>query len=288
VNIVVVVVLYNCLVSKSHTVQSLLAMPFHKTSKGFNVNVIIYDNGLDCPQELLSSHDHIRYFASSVNEGLPAAYNYALKEAWETNAEWLLLLDQDTKLPADYFENLYEVVAPHVTDLNVVAAVPKMYYQDVFFSPSKVLYAGIMRPIEGDFFGIYTKELFAIGSCSLLRVDFLREIGGFSQDYWLDSLDRWLYKKVHMLKRRALVTDIVVEHELSVMNFNKFISEARYENILKYESKFMINHCSFFENIIFRLRLCLRSIKLYLNSDNKNFALITAKHIFSLSNRNKA
>jgi len=287
VNVVVVVVLYNCLLSKSHTVQSLLAMPFNRTSKGFNVNVIIYDNGLDCPQELLSSHDHIQYFASSVNEGLPAAYNYALKEAWEANAEWLLLLDQDTKLPADYFENLYEAVALHATDSKVVAAVPKMHYQDVFFSPSKVLYAGVMRPIERRFLGVYPKELFAIGSCSLLRVDFLREIGGFSQDYWLDSLDRWLYKKVHILKRRVLVTDIVVEHELSVMNFDKFISEARYENILKYESKFMINHCSFFENIIFRLRLFLRSIKLYLGSDNKNFALITAKHIFSLSNRNK-
>jgi GT2 family glycosyltransferase len=287
VNVVVVVVLYNCLLSKSHTVQSLLAMPFNRTSKGFNVNVIIYDNGLDCPQELLSSREHIQYFASSVNEGLPVAYNYALKEAWETNAEWLLLLDQDTKLPADYFENLYEAVALHATDSKVVAAVPKMHYQDVFFSPSKVLYAGVMRPIERGFLGIYPKELFAIGSCSLLKVDFLREIGGFSQDYWLDSLDRWLYKKVHILKRRVLVTDIVVEHELSVMNFDKFISEARYENILKYESKFMINHCSFFENIIFRLRLFLRSIKLYLGSDNKNFALITAKHIFSLSNRDK-
>ena len=287
-NVVVVVVLYNCLLSKSNTVQSLLAMPVNRTSKGFNVNVIIYDNGLDGPQELLLSHDHIQYFASSVNEGMPAAYNYALKEAWETNAEWLLLLDQDTKLPADYFKNLYEVVVPYATDSNVVAAVPKMHYQDVFFSPSKVLYAGIMRPIERVFSGIYPKELFAIASCSLLRVDFLREIGGFSEDYWLDCLDRWLYKKAHTLKRRVLITDIIVEHELSVMNFDKFISEARYENILKYESKFMINHCSFFENIIFRLRLCLRSIKLYVGSDNKNFSLITVKHIFGLSNRKKS
>tara|TARA_B110001450_G_scaffold218812_1_gene213462 strand:- start:9719 stop:10585 length:867 start_codon:yes stop_codon:yes gene_type:complete len=286
--IVVVVVLYNCLLSKSHTVQSLLAMPFHRDSKGYNVNVIICDNGSDRPQEVLASHDYIEYFAFSDNKGLPAAYNFALKEACEINAEWLLLLDQDTKLPADYFENLYEAVACHATDSNVVAAVPKMHYQDEFFSPSKVLYAGVMRPMERRFLGVYPKELFAIGSCSLLRVDFLREIGGFSQDYWLDSLDRWLYKQVHMLKRRVLVADIIVEHELSVMDFDKFISEDRYENILKYESKFMINHCSFLENIIFRLRLCLRSIKLYLKSDNKNFALITAKQVFSFSNSNKA
>lgn len=286
-NIIIVVVLYNCLLSKSNTVQSLMAIPFNKNSKGFNVKVIIYDNGLDCPQEQLPSHDHIEYFASSVNRGLSAAYNYALREARETNADWLLLLDQDTKLPVDYFENLYEAVSADALNPNIVAVVPKMHYQDVFFSPSKVLYAGIMRPLDQSFLGVYGKEIFAICSCSLLRVDFLKEIGGFSQDYWLDSLDRWLYKKVYILKRQVLVTDIVVEHELSVMDFDKFISEARYMNILKYESKFMIDNCSFFENIVFRLRLFLRSIRLYLSANNKNFSLITVKQIFNFLSRNK-
>ena len=284
----VVVVLYDCLLAESHTVKSLLAMNLDESSLGHNVSVLLYDNGTNNGKNASEDNTPFHYVSAPENMGLPGAYNYALKEACEINAEWLLLLDQDTKLPADYFENLYEAVANHATDLNVVAAVPKMHYRDEFFSPSKVLYAGIMRPIERVFLGVYPKELFAIGSCSLLRVDFLREIGGFSQDYWLDSLDRWLYKQVHIRKRRVLVAEIIVEHELSVMDFDKFISEDRYENILKYESKFMINYCSFLENIFFRLRLCLRSIKLYLNSDNKNFALITAKQVFSFSNSNKA
>jgi GT2 family glycosyltransferase len=287
VKIVVVVVLYNCKLTESHTVKSLLAMPLDKYAEDCDINVIIYDNGLAGTQDNPPNHTRFQYVSVPDNQGLPGAYNYALKESFERDVEWLLLLDQDTKLPLQYFKKLHDAVMPHNESQHLVAVVPKMCCEGVFFSPSKVLYAGVMRPVEQEFLGIYPKEIFAIGSCSLLRVAFLREIGGFSKDYWLDSLDRWLYKKVHSLKRSVLVTDIIVEHELSVMNFDKFMSETRYRNILNFESKFMMNHCSFFENTIFILRLFVRSIKLYIVSKNKKFAFITAKHIFHFLNRNK-
>lgn len=278
--IYIVVVLYNCLLKDSHTVNSLFAMNLDKSALGHTVNVLLYDNGTMNNKNLYEDYSHFNYVLAKENLGLPGAYNYALQKANDCAADWLLLLDQDTKLPADYLEKLCKLVNPFCDSVNLVAAVPKMCYQNILFSPSKVLYAGMMRPVENDFLGIYPKEIFAIGSCSLLKVKFLLEIGGFSEDYWLDSLDRWLYKQIQLHKRDVLISDIIVEHELSVMDYDKFVSESRYKNILNYETKFMENHCSNFENFVFKIRLFLRSIKLFCTTKNKNFGLITAKHIF--------
>ena len=276
----VVVVLYNCTLTESHTVNSLLAMNLDASSLGHEISVLLYDNGIPTKQNTTADNAQFHYVSAPENLGLPGAYNYALQGAIESAADWLLLLDQDTKLPLNYFKKLCTAVNSHNHYPAIVAAVPKMCYQNVFFSPSKVLYAGVMRPVEKLFLGVYPKEIFAIGSCSLLRVNFLKEIGGFTKDYWLDSLDRWLYKQIHLSRRDVLVTDIIVEHELSVMNFDKFVSESRYINILNYESKFMVDHCSYIENIIFKIRLFVRSIKLICTTKNKKFGLITAKHIF--------
>ena len=42
---------------------------------------------------------------------------------------------------------------------------------------------GILRPIDMNYNGIYDKEIFAIGSGSMLRVDFISEVGGFNNDF---------------------------------------------------------------------------------------------------------
>jgi GT2 family glycosyltransferase len=280
--IYVVIVLYNCKLSKSHTVNSLLRIYPEKIHKKFDVRVLVYDNGLNETQDNPPIHEGFEYLSAAENRGLTGAYNYAIKRASEQSADWILLLDQDTKLPVDYFDQLHNAVSEHCDNPKIVAVVPKMHYENVFFSPAKVLYAGIMRPVERDYLGIYPREIFAIGSCSLIKVNFIKSIGGFSDKYWLDSQDRWLYHKIHSFKKEVLITGIVVEHELSVMDFDKFVTESRYENILKYEVLFMREHCSFFENIIFALRLAFRSVKLVFIAKNKNYSLITAKQFLGL------
>jgi len=157
-----------------------------------------------------------------------------------------------------------------------------MYSQGKFFSPCKVLYGGILRPIGKQDLGILNRETYANGSGSVVRVNFFLEIGGFSKEFWLDSLDRWIYHVIHQAKGDVLVLDIELEHELSAMDFDKYVSEQRYRNVLKYEALFLRKYKSTLENIVYYLRLLLRVVRYYFNKRNKQYSKITLDHLTGL------
>jgi GT2 family glycosyltransferase len=48
-----------------------------------------------------------------ANPGVSRAYNRALDYAEKSGSEWLLLLDQDTELPEDYFDVLEDWLRKH-------------------------------------------------------------------------------------------------------------------------------------------------------------------------------
>jgi hypothetical protein len=277
-----VVVLYNCKLDESHTLNSLLEINKNDPHTLNHVEVLIYDNG-PLIQSLNDSHPaNFKYFGQASNEGLAVAYNWALELAAQAGAEWLLLFDQDTKLPLNYFYDLNAALEKENNNYNIKAAAPKMLFEGMFFSPSKVIYGGIHRPISKAVSGISKKEIFAIGSGSILRVNFLLEIGGFNKEFWLDSLDRWLYHAIYQANGDVLVLDIELEHELSVMDYDKYISEERYKNIIKYESLFLKKYKSNLENSVYFLRLLLRSVKLYIQLENKQYSKITFDHLTAL------
>jgi len=277
-----VVVLYNCKLDESHTLSSLLEIHKINPLSLSHVEVLIYDNG-PLIQSLNDSHPaNFRYLGHTSNEGLALAYNWALELATQGDGDWLLLFDQDTKLPLSFFDDLNPALEKVKNNDQIKAVAPKMYSDGELFSPSKVLYGGLLRPINKSDFGISKRELFAIGSGSVLRLSFLVEIGGFTREFWLDSLDRWLYHKVHQANGDVFVLNIELDHELSVMDYDKYISEERYRNIIKYEALFLKKYKPTLENIVYYLRLLLRVVRYYFTKSNKQYSKITFNHLTGL------
>jgi GT2 family glycosyltransferase len=274
-----VLVIFNCKIEEAETFVSLLNN-YAKNQESFkNFKLIIYDNSLFDQSIPLALPFECQYIHDCTNRGLAVAYNYALNQAIKSSYDWLLLLDQDSSLPDDFIENLSYNLSI-VKDSTVSAVVPKMRYNKVIFSPTKVYFGGIVRAIDMRHRGICTfKNVFAIGSGCMIKVSFLQNIGGFNEVFWMDCLDRWLFLTINKMGGRVYVTDSIIEHEVSVMNFDKLMNEERYHNILKYETLFMKSFTSRIENYIFYLRLIKRAIYLFFTVSDKRYSLMTLRHL---------
>ena len=273
-----IVVLYNCDLHKSKTLNSLIAT---LNNNDIVNTVLIWDNGYDDQSQLVSND--FEYIHSKKNVGIAKAYNYAFENALKTNCEWLLLFDQDSIIPTNFFLDLnYELrILTHQN--NVCAIVPRIHDKNYFFSPSKVLIGGIHRTLKSTHFGIYDKEIFAINSGSLINLNFLKKINGFEKIFWLDSLDRWFYMKVYENRGKVYISKSIIEHSLSIMDYKNSVSINRYKNILDYETLFILKHTNFLDILFFKFRLLIRTFKFLIIHKNLNFAFITFIKLFKIT-----
>jgi hypothetical protein len=95
-------------------------------------------------------------------------------------------------------------------------------------------------------------------------------------------LDRWLYFTINKMGGKVYITRSVIEHDLSVMNYDEFMTEHRYRNILQYETLFMKTFKSRTEYCVFCLRLAKRVMYLYCTVNNKAYAYMTLSHLLKL------
>ena len=278
-NIFAILVIYNCKIEEAKTLNSLLEN-YAKNPEAFrNFKLIIYDNSLIEQKICLPIPFEYEYVHDRNNKGLAVAYNYALTKAIAGCYGWLLLLDQDASLSEDFIDNLSYDLYSLKKDNTVVAVVPKMRYKKTFFSPAKDLFGGIIRPIDMLHKGICAFKVFATGSGSAIKVSFLQSIGGFNELYWLDCLDRWLFSTINNMGGKVYVSDSIVDHELSILNYDKFMDEQRYYNILKYEAIFMKSFHSKADNYLYYLRLLKRTVNLFITVKNKRYSLMTLRHL---------
>lgn len=282
-SICAILIVYNRKVEETKTFNSLLRNRAKTPAAFKDLNLVIYDNSPEAqrPDPAAIPFEH-EYVHSAENKGLAAAYNYALGKAAETGRGWLLLLDQDSDLPDDFIGDLSRELPLIEKDPAVSAVVPKMRYKDEYFSPSKDLFGGTARPIDMEHRGVCDFKVYAIGSACAIRVSFLQSIGGFDEFYWLDFLDRWLFSVIGAKGGKVYVTDSVVDHELSILNYDKFMTEKRYANILRYETVFMREQKPAAERFVYYLRLVKRVAWLFFTAGNKNYSLMTLKHLLKV------
>jgi GT2 family glycosyltransferase len=266
IHVCVVVVLYQRAVSESATCASLSAQRFSESGDLF----LIYDNS---PQSGLGPFPiGWEVVCDSTNGGLFAAYSYAISRAKAAGCPWLLLLDQDTELPSDFLVTIHKSLKLWQAKPDVVAVVPIVKSGDRQLSPILPRLwrdnAFILRDV------IETSWLMAINSGTCLRVDFLESIGGFSKEFWLDYLDHWLFKMIHNLGKSVYVSNISLQHDLSVANMNKGMTLQRYRNVLGAERKFTNTYLPPLWRFALVPRLVARALKNLLVTRDKRLGLL--------------
>jgi GT2 family glycosyltransferase len=265
-NILATVVLYKCSITQSSTCVSLQTQEAHSDS----ISILVYDNGPVGNLEEL--RPHWTYVSDSTNKGLAAAYNCALSQAKISGAQWLLLLDQDSILPRNFLANLQAEISLCHDNPKIAAIVPLVFSGRRQVSPTRPM-LGFDRPYRSTQ-STSSAWLTAINSAAAIRVSFVESIGGFSEKFWLDYLDYWLFRKIYDTAHSVYVSDIKIDHNLSVANFNHGLEISRYENVLKAEAAFTNQYLPVHWKCVLAVRLLARAIKHAVFTRNKKMALL--------------
>lgn len=226
----VVVVLYNMTFSESPTIislnQLLASGAFPEIRK-----ILIFDNS-EQGTEPVELEGRFIYYHSKKNVGLAQAYNYALDQS-NDDTEWLMTLDQDTKLTKEYLSELISTsselsetvaaVAPIVTD-------NERQISPVRSDTLRLLHTELPKKNR-----VYSKDIMVINSGTAIRTIFLRELGGYNIHFPLDYLDHWLCWRIFNEHQQIYILSNKLEHQLSVLDYKNHMNLSRYLAIIQAE-----------------------------------------------------
>jgi hypothetical protein len=272
-SIEIVLVLYQCSLRESIAFTTLEEQ-LRKNS--IDYELMIYNN--DKNQKI--EHEKYVVINSEKNQKLSKAYNFALERAIKNRRKWLLLLDQDTFIPDNYFVELEKLFASNYSP-DLVAIVPFLETDGKILSPKKI--SPYMRFDSNVNKAGYTRErINAFNSMSLLRADFMKLIGGFSNQFPLDMLDHWIYHQIYQHRKWVYILPVFVKHDSSFIKLEENVSISRYKEFLIAESTFILKNLGLVKFFFYKLKLIFRSIKQAILLKNKKFALTTFKWVFKL------
>lgn len=277
-SILAVVVLYQMAASCSPTLLSF-CRALDESGLANRFSVLIYDNSPSRQAVPGTFPVAIQYLHDPANGGVAAAYNAALQMAQTGGVEWLLLLDQDTEISADYLKTLWHRLLATAVERRFAAWVPKILSRNEIVSPRQVLWAGGTAPLDNSLCGEAPGEIAAINSGALLRVSVLREIGGFNCDLRLDFLDIWVFNRLHRAGYRVYVLDALLLHEMSFSRMES-VPLTRYQNFLDAEALFYQCCKSPLQNLYYCcVRLPMRLVKALVVPSRRRFFLSVLTHL---------
>jgi len=273
--IVVVVVLYKRKVEESQTINSLAAAFGSSPELLDCMRILLWDNSpnaidrLDLPFACDYRH-------ADRNVGTSGAYNYAMEFAETEGASWLLLLDQDTTVSGKFLPRMLEYSHLLQEQTEIGSVVPFICSHGSLVSPRLLGRFHQMPQIAATFNGICRRKAFAVNSATLMRVAALREIGGYSVDFWLDLSDIYVFQAMYRMGRYLYVAgDLLLEHSVTNMNFDGDMAPERYRNFLAAEGAYVDLYSSVPERAVHLLRLLARTIRQRRRHRKKIFSRMT-------------
>lgn len=259
--ILIVVVRYRTLLQDSETIRTLGACMARDRDLAQDFSTLVWDN-TPAGQTVAGLPIPIEYRHSGENVGVAGAYNFAMELAEQRGFRWLLLLDQDTKLPPGFLAAMRSHASRVEAEERIAAVAPTVLMGSMPVSP-KIMsrWGGAKDPAPG-FEGPVFEELIIMNSGMLLRVSALRRIGGYSMDFWLDFSDRYV---CHMLAKHKygawLAGELRLEHDVSIMAGEGATSVERYANMMGAQDAYFSEHKSLLRNAVFCQRLLRNALR---------------------------
>jgi GT2 family glycosyltransferase len=260
-----VAVLYQCDLSQSQSVSSLLQILNEDPDLAMHFSLVLYDNSPQ-PQALtMAANFPTHYVHDPSNGGLATAYNFALARAESEQCEWLLLLDQDTSPTREFIVELVQVAATLQAQPGVAAIIPKLMVDGVVHSPAipfieqlRRQFQTPMKPMGQDVVGILQQQVCPYNSGSTIRVSALRSVGGFPQEFWLDYLDHAVFHALRLRGYRVYMMLATLMHEASYSNLDR-VPYWRLHNILMAQTLYVKKVGNFADRLLFRIWLLRHS-----------------------------
>jgi GT2 family glycosyltransferase len=272
--ILAVVVLYKQVLEDAQTIRGLTeCMERHPELRPL-IGLLIWDNS-PAPLVRRELPFPFEYKHCPQNVGVSGAYNGALEIAERFSCPWMLLLDQDTTIPDDYLNRLLFYSHQLESNLEIAAIAPFLLSGNKTITPGIIRFYGITL-MSRPFSGVYSKEVYAGNSGTLMRVAALREIGGYDERFWLDYSDIVAFHHLYRQGKRLYVAgDLQLQHVIASFDYDGRMSPERYRNFMIAEEAYCDLYRPGWQNAIQTLRLFARSLKQYLRFKNKKFSRIS-------------
>jgi GT2 family glycosyltransferase len=275
VQILAVVVRYKVPLEESQTMQSLSKAFQEMPELAQSIRIFLWDN---TPSPLISPASIIplEYRHTGDNLGVSGAYNRAMEFAEANGIPWMLTLDQDTTLNASYLKRMLSLSHEVFGNPQVCSIVPFVRSHGRLVSPRRLGRLNRVFQIDRAASGILHADAYAINSASLMRISALREIGGYSEEFWLDLSDVYVFQRMNERgKLIFLAGNLEIEHSIAGMNFEQDMVPERYQVFLAAENLYLSLYRSRFENAFQTFRLLPRAFRQYLQYKNKAYAAVT-------------
>ena len=158
-----------------------------KTTDYQKLSIVVVDNasGNGEYEFLCDNLPDCRVVLATDNKGFSAGNNIGIKIALDANADYILLLNNDTVVTPDFLTNMLR----YANNKTIVS--PQINY---FSKPKKIWFAGgYIDRIRGGAYHYSDPNkcksgqniTFASGCCMLIPVEFFRQCGLMNEDYFL-------------------------------------------------------------------------------------------------------
>lgn len=240
-----------------------------------DLSLLIYDNSPE-PSALPHFPARIRYLHDAANGGIAAAYNAGLADARSNGSPWLLLLDQDTELTAEYLRELFDAIGS--VPAETVAIVPRLVQDGHTHSPHPTPRLS-HQSLPAGAQGLLRQRVSAYNSGAAIRVSALPR---FPQRYWLDFLDHAVFSELQANGGRIWLMRSGLEHRLSTQKLGEEASLERYLNVLSAERDFFYEYGSLRDRIFYHLRRFKEATGQLLKISDKRFSLMSYRAALGL------
>ncbi len=111
-----------------------------------------------------------------------------------------------------------------------------------------------------------------------MRVAALREIGGYSDEFWLDLSDVYVFQAMYRKGRYLYIAgDLSLQHSITSMDFDNDMAPERYRNFLAAESAYVDLYSTAPERASHLVRLLGRTIRQRRRYRNSVFSEMTCR-----------
>jgi GT2 family glycosyltransferase len=301
-SVLATVVIYKRSIENSEAVQALLRCFAEDPALAAGFRLLLYDNSSEAQPPPQISTVEVSYHHDELNGGLAVAYNHALGLAVEAGIPWLLLLDQDTRVTAEYLHEVLALQPVAAQDPQIVAFAPKLAGITGLRSPAmdflEALHRQVMLPrwrrpliVPQETYGPQHQPTVAFNSGAVLRTQAVQAIGGFPDAYWLDFLDMAVFHDLYRQGGHLFVMRSTLEHSLSVVEddfLERSTSLSRHRNILSAMTLYVKTNGTAWERLLHRGWLTRNFFSLVLRRGGVRFAIASLNQALTYSTRPRA
>lgn len=215
-DILAILVVYGQSANQSSSWQSLQA-----TEAGRQMRWLVFDNS-PAPTTEPPAATHYEYHPE--NPGVSAAYLRGAALAAEMGCRWILLLDQDSRFPTDWFERYVQALETHP---NATLLVPGVPAGNRWMSPAKYRWhrGWLNTPMPAGPFSLL--QYAPINAGMLIQLDAYQACGGHEAQVQLDFSDFAFLHRFQKQNPTAVLAYFTLQHSLSG------IEQAVFEQRLK-------------------------------------------------------